>query len=50
VLEPDREPQEALADAHFRAHFRRETLMRGRRRMGEETLHVAEVVGNADQP
>ena len=46
LLEPGREADKALADAEFGARLRRQPLMRRRRRMGDEALGVAEIVGD----
>ena len=48
LLEPDRQTQQPVADADARARLRRQPLMRRRRRMGDEALGVAEVVGDLD--
>ena len=47
MLEPGREADEAFADAEFGARLRRQPLMRRGRRMGDEALGVAEIVGDA---
>src|SRR4051794_18675579 len=47
MLEADREPHEPFADAHQRALDRLETLVGRGRRMGDQALGVAEVVGDA---
>ena len=49
MLEPGREPHQAVADAELGALLRRQPLVRGRRRMGDQALGVAEIVGDADQ-
>jgi hypothetical protein len=46
MLEPGREANKALADAEFGARLRRQPLMRRGRRMGDEALGVAEIVGD----
>ena len=46
MLESDREADEAFADAEFGARLRRQPLMRRGRRMGDEALGVAEIVGD----
>ena len=49
VLEPGREPHQPVADAEFGALLRRQPLVRGRRRMRDQALGVAEIVGDADR-
>src|SRR6185437_6418766 len=49
MLEAGGEADEALADPEFGAAFRRQPLMRRRRRMGDEGLGVAEIVGDPRQ-
>src|SRR3954454_18754070 len=47
VLEAGGESDKALADAEFGARLRRQPLVRGGRRMGDQALGVAEVVADA---
>src|ERR687896_535368 len=47
MLEPGGEADKALADAELGARLRRQPLMRRGRRMGDEALGVAEIVGDA---
>src|SRR3546814_10435193 len=49
VLEADRKAQQAVADAECGAILRLQTLVRRRRRMGDEALGVAEIVGDVDK-
>src|SRR5262245_45469706 len=49
VLEPGGEPNQSIADPKFRARFRRQALMRRRRRMRDQALGVAEIVSDADE-
>src|ERR1035437_2135992 len=49
VFEAGREPDKTLADPEFGARLWRQPLMRGGRRMGDEALGVAEIVGNPPQ-
>src|SRR6202035_3335856 len=46
MFEPGGESDKTLADAEFGARLRRQPLMGGGRGMGDETLGVAEIVGN----
>src|SRR5260221_12040829 len=46
VFESGRESDQTFADPEFGARLRRQPLMRGGRRMGDEALGVAEIVGN----
>src|SRR3989442_15117043 len=50
MFEPGREADETFADAEFGTRFRRQPLMRGGRRMGDEALGVAEIVRDARDP
>src|ERR1700756_4179577 len=47
MLEPGGEADEAVADAEFGARLRLQPLMGGGRRMGDEALGIAEIVGDA---
>ena len=49
VLEPARQPHHAVADAEVGALLRLEPLVRRRRRMGDQALGVAEIVGDAHE-
>ena len=49
VLEPGRKPHQPVADAELGALLRRQPLMRRRRRMRDQALGVAEIVGDADE-
>src|SRR5450755_2321953 len=49
MFEPDREADEAFADAEFGARLRCQSLMRRRGGMGDEALGVAEIVRNPRQ-
>src|SRR6185437_6180027 len=46
VLQPRREADEAVADAELGARVGLQPLMRGGRRMGDDALGVAEIVGD----
>jgi len=46
MLEPGGEADKTLADAELGARLWREPLVRRGRRMGDETLGVAEIVGD----
>src|SRR3546814_1054499 len=48
-MEADRKAQQAVADAECGAILRLQTLVRRRRRMGDEALGVAEIVGDVDK-
>ncbi len=48
VLEADRNPQRSRPDAEFGASVLGEVLVRRRRRMGDQALGVAEIVGDLD--
>ena len=48
VLEPDRDPQQPLGDAELGPIRRRDALVGGGRRMGDQRLGVAQVVGDVD--
>src|SRR5581483_8141133 len=50
MLEPDGNPQEPVTDPHLRPRFRREALMRRRRRVCDQRFRVPEIVRDADQP
>src|SRR4029077_13952705 len=47
MVKADRQAQQAFADAELAALRRRQPLMSGRRRMGNEALGVAEIVADA---
>src|SRR5690348_5168415 len=47
MLEPARQADHAVADAELGALLRLEPLVRRRRRMGDQALGIAEVVGDA---
>src|SRR5437762_301691 len=49
MLEPRRIADKALADAKLGARFRRQPLMSRGRRVGDEALGIAEIVGNPRQ-
>ena len=49
MLEPARQPHQAVADAELGARRRRQALMRRGRRMGDQALGVAEIVGDAHE-
>src|ERR1700730_18598114 len=49
MFKADRQAQQAFADAELAALRRRQPLMRGRRRMGNEALGVAEIVADAHE-
>ena len=49
MFEADGNAHQAVADAELGALRRREPLVRGRRRMGDEALGVAEIVADADE-
>ena len=49
MLKPGGKPHQPIADAEFGALLGREPLMRGRRRVRDQALGVAEIVGDADQ-
>src|SRR4051812_35614099 len=49
ILEPDRDADEAVVDAELGALRRADLRMRRRRRVGDEALRVAEVVGDVDE-
>ena len=49
MLEPGGESDKAFADAELGARLRRQPLMRSGRRMGNEALGVAEIVGDPRQ-
>src|SRR6185437_12934180 len=49
ILDPDREPHQPVIDAQRGAVFGLQAMMRRRRRMRDEALGVAEIVGNLDQ-
>src|SRR5690242_15392592 len=49
VLEADREPHQPVADAELGALLRRQALVRRRRRMRDQALGIAEIVGDADE-
>src|ERR1700682_939686 len=46
MFEPGREADKAFADAELGARLRRQPLMRCGRRMGDEALGIAEIVGD----
>ena len=46
VFEADRHPQRSRPDAEFGARIVGKVLVRGRRRMGDQALGVAEIVGD----
>src|SRR5260370_18939422 len=46
VLEAGREPDKAFADPEFGARLRRQPLMGGSPRMGDEAFGIAEIVRN----
>src|ERR1700726_172313 len=46
MFEAGGEPDKSFADAEFGARIRRQPLVRGGGRMGDEALGVAEIVGN----
>jgi len=49
VLEPNRQPHDAIADAELGALFGPHTLVRGGRGMCDQALRIAQVIGNIDQ-
>ena len=49
MLKSAREPHQSIADAKLRACGRREALMRGRCRMRNQALGVAEIVADLDE-
>src|SRR5215472_16131309 len=49
MLESGRKSDQSVADAELGTLLRRESLMRGRCRMGDKALRVAEVVGDPDE-
>ncbi len=49
MFEPDRYAHQPVADAEFGALRRGQPLVRGRRRMGDEALGVAEIVADANE-
>src|SRR5690349_9056382 len=49
MLEARRVADETLADAELGARFRREALMRGGRRVRDQALGIAEIVGDSRQ-
>src|SRR6266699_95892 len=50
MLQSAREPHQPVADAELGARGRCEPLMRGRRRMGDQALGIAEIVADLDEP
>src|SRR5476651_1489565 len=49
VLKAGREPHQSVANAELGTLLRRQPLMRGRGRMRDQALGVAEIIGDANQ-
>ena len=49
MFETDGQSHEAVGDPEFRASLRRQALVGGGRRMGDEALGIAEIVGDAQE-
>src|SRR5215203_4032607 len=49
MFETGREAYQPVGDAKLGARLRRQALMRGRGRMGDEAFRIAEIVGDAHQ-